>query len=300
MRNQYKRLDVFRCRHESHQGFGNVISAYHVLKEKACYPDGCIYFKWKCHRLERGLPCPRSFLHVGRKCTSCPEYHDEKVIKYPQLLLSPHEYQIFLKEFQEFELWLQSKKDRGVDFTGTIKAVKPRMIMNCSHGRTHLALQGFILVFKEGFVDLTPFEDTIYAILSPLQQSRLKLAEGDRLDLKATLHLDRGRLILNHVREVEIESKAGAKFWTLAEARQALLTGKILDDQYEKCLSCPHGSLVDIRETEIVSEGQKRRKLFCLKGILKPEYCIVRSSEEIYRLDHCQDEERQESKERLG
>lgn len=291
MKNQYKRLDVFRCRHESHQGFGNVVSAYHVLKEKRCYPNGCIYFKWKCRKLDRGLSCPRSYTHVGRKCSSCPEYYDEKVIKCPELLLSPREHQIFLKDFQEFELWLQGKKDRQVDFAGTIETVKPRVIMHCSNGHSRLSFQGFILVFKEGFVDLTPFEDTIYAILSPSQQTRLRLGEGDQLEFKAILHLDRGRLIMDRVRAVEIESKAEAQPWTLAEARQALLTGRILDDQYEKCLNCSHGSLVDVSEANTLPDGQKRRKLLCLKGVPGPEYCIVQAREEIYRINYCQDEE---------
>jgi len=296
MRNQYKRLDIFRCRHESHQGFGNVVSAYHVLKEKGCYPNGCIYFKWKCRKLDRGLACPKSYAHVGRKCTHCIEYFDEKIIKCPELLLSPEDYKLFLKGLRDFELWLYGKKDKQVDFTGVIKAVKPRFVMSCHNGRSRLSFQGFLLVFKEGFVDITHFEDTIYAILSPSQQTRFRLGEDDQLDLKATLRLDRGRLILDRVHGVEVEKKGSAKFWTLAEAQQALLAGKILDDQYEKCLNCSYGSLVDVQGSEsLPGGGQKRRNLLCLKGISNPEYCIVQAQEKlheqekIHEIDNCQE-----------
>jgi hypothetical protein len=292
MRNQYKRLDVFRCRHESHQGFANVVSAYHVLKEKGCYPNGCIYFKWKCRKLDRGGACPKSYAHVGKKCAHCMEYFDEKVIKCPELLLDAEEYKLFLKGFRDFEMWLCDKRDKQVDFTGVIKAVKPRFVMSCRNGRSNLSFQGFLLVFKEGFVDLTHFEDTIYAILSRSQQTRFRLGENDQLDMRATLRLDRGRLILDRVHGVEVEKKASVKSWTELEARQALLMGKILDEQYEKCLNCSYGSLVDVQEAESLPGGdRKRRKLLCLKGISTPEYCIVQAKEILHQIDHCQNAE---------
>ncbi|MEW5804289.1 MAG: hypothetical protein AB1847_19510 [bacterium] len=290
MRNQYKRLDVFRCRHESHQGFGNVVSAYHVLKEKGCYPHGCIYFKWKCHKLDRGISCPKTYTHVGRKCISCPEYFDEKIIKCPEVLLGPEDYEHFLKNFRDFEMWLYGKRDKQVDFTGEIKAVKPRFIMSCHNGHSRVSFQGFLVVFEKGFVDLTSFEDTIYAILSPSQQTRFRLGEGDQLDLRAILRIDRGRLVLDHVRAIEVERKVSAKSWTLAEARQVLLTSRILDTQCEKCLNCPHSSLVDVQRSDALPEGQKKRKLLCLKGMSTPEYCIIQAKEKLHQIDHCQNE----------
>jgi len=150
--------------------------------------------------------------------------------------------------------------------------------------------KGFLLVFQEVFIDLTFFEDTVYTILSSSQQSRLRLSEGDRLEFRAALRLDWGRLILDRVHGIEIEEKSTAKHWTVAEARQALLLGKVFEYQYEKCLNCPHGSLVDIRESDFSSPGQKRRKLFCLKGVSDPKYCIVQAEEKLSQVDCCMDE----------
>jgi len=222
MRNEYKRSDIFRCTHESHHGFGNVVSVYHVLKEKKCYPNGCIYFKWMCRKLNKGVPCPKSFKHVGRKCPSCPDYYDEKIIKRPHLLLNKKEYQDFLNDLENFQIWLHSKNNKEVECAGTIKSVKPRFIMAPHNQRFNLLLKGFLILFKEGFIDLTFFEDSFYAILSPLQQNRFQLGEGDKIEIRATLRIDRGRLILHRVRRVEVEEKTSLTFWTIREAKEAL------------------------------------------------------------------------------
>ncbi len=162
--------------------------------------------------------------------------------------------------------------------------------MNRHHERAQVWFKGFFLVFQEVSIDITLFEDTVYAILSPSQQSRLRLSEGDQLEFRAALRLDRGRLILDRVHGIEIEKKSTAKHWTVAEARQALLLGKVFEYQYEKCLNCPYGSLVDIQESDFPSPGQKRRKLFCLKGESDPKYCIVQAKEFFPRVDFCMDE----------
>ncbi|MGA1791229.1 MAG: hypothetical protein ACMUIM_07070, partial [bacterium] len=170
MRNQYKRLDVFRCTHESHQGFGHVVSAYHVLKEKACYPHGCVYFKWKCRKLNHKLPCPRSYEHVGKKCASCADYYDEKIVKRPKLLLSEKDYMDFLDDLRDFRIWLNARKGREADCAGTIRSVKPRFILHRHYDRNSLSVNGFLLTFEDGFIGLTHFEDPFYLLLNPSQQ----------------------------------------------------------------------------------------------------------------------------------
>ncbi|MGA1841768.1 MAG: hypothetical protein ACMUIU_14180 [bacterium] len=284
MINQYKRLDVFRCTHESHHSFGDMVSVYHVLKEKGCYPHGCVYFKWKCKKLDHKLPCPKSYEHVGKRCTSCANYYDEKIVKHPRLLLTQNDYRLFLDELRDFEIWLNSKKGKESSCAGTVSSVKPRFVLNRHYNRTSLSFKGFLLTFKEGFIGLIDFKDTFFALLSPSQQGRLRLSEGDRLEFRATLRLDRGRIILGRVRGIEIEEKGDAEPWTTIEARKALFLGKMSDHQYEKCIQCPYGSLVDIMETSTSQNkgsGNKRRKLLCLKGISKPKDCIVQASKDL-------------------
>ncbi|MGA1825892.1 MAG: hypothetical protein ACMUIP_14650 [bacterium] len=295
MKNHYKRSDIFRCTHESHHGFGNVVSVYHVLKEKKCYPDGCIYFKWLCKKLNKGIACPKSFKHVGRMCPSCPDYYDEKVFRHPELLLPEKEYDDFLKELENFKFWLDSKRGREIECSGTIKSVKPRFIMKPHNKRFNISLKGFLLVFDEGFIDLTHFEDIFFGNLSLWQQSRLRLGKGDRIEFCATLYLDRGRILLDRVRGIDIEEKAEAQYWSVQEAKQALLRCSTLEHQSEKCLNCSHSCLVDIMEPGSKDaghpqKGQKRRQLLCLKGVSAPEYCIEQAYEKLYQVDYCQDE----------
>jgi len=289
MINLYKRFDVFRCTHESHQGFGNIVSVYHVLREKGCYPHGCVYFKWRCRAFDQRLPCPRSYLHVGRKCASCGEYYDEKVIKHPQLLLSHPEYGCFLEALREFEGWLRMHTGKESNCIASITAVKPRFIVNNRYDRNRLSLQGFLLTFREGFIGLTHCEDVFYALVSPAQQGRLRLGGGDRIEFRGTLRLDRGRIILHHLRGIEVEEKGDDEAWTIVGARQARFLGRMYDHQYERCVHCPYGSLVDIQETSLSpGKGGRRRKLLCLKGIENPEYCIVQASQQLFCADSCQ------------
>jgi hypothetical protein len=225
---------------------------------------------------------------VRKKCVSCGEYYDEKVIKLPQLLLSQKDYQLFLDELRSFEIWLSSIKGKPINCAGTIKSVKPRFILNRHYNRNSLSFRGFLLSFQEGFIGLTHLDDIFFAILSPFQQSRLRLTQGDRLEFRAILRLDRGRIILDRVCGIEIEEKSQDKAWTVIEARNALLIGKIWDHQYEKCIQCPYGSLVDVSESPFYINEYRRRKLLCLKGISNPEYCIVQASQNLYQVDYCQ------------
>ena len=102
MRNPYKRLDIFRCKYYNHAKFDYKVSAYHVLRVKNCYPQGCLYFKWHCKLLNKGQSCIKGFQHVGKKCFGCKHYYDEKVNNQPELLISEEEYHFFLDELEEF------------------------------------------------------------------------------------------------------------------------------------------------------------------------------------------------------
>jgi hypothetical protein len=244
-----------------------------------------------CKKLDHKLPCPKSYEHVGKKCASCANYYDEKIIRHPKLLLTQNEYRIFLDDLRDFEIWLNSKKGKEASCAGTVQSVKPRFVLNRHYDRKSLSFKGFLLTFREGFIGLTDFKDAFFALLSPSQQSRLRLSQGDRLEFRATLRLDRGRIILNRVRGVDIEEKGDAEPWTIFEARKALFIGKMSDHQYEKCIQCPYGSLVDIMEASTSQNasqntgGHKRRKLLCLKGVSKPKYCIVQASQELCLAD---------------
>jgi hypothetical protein len=123
--NQYKRQNVFQCGHKAHFRFEKNVSVYHVLKEKKCHPEGCIYFLWKCRLLNKGHSCPKGYQHVGRNCFSCKNYFEEKITYQPEILLNKEEFENFQRELEEFENWLEGAIGKRVEFSGTVNSVKP-------------------------------------------------------------------------------------------------------------------------------------------------------------------------------
>ena len=271
--NHYKRQDVFKCVQQAHARFENKVSVYHVLKEKGCYPRGCIYFNWRCRKLNKGRSCPRKFKHVGRKCFGCKEFYDEKVINRPEVILSDEEFSKFMRDLGEFEAWLNSLKGMEVNLTGIIYSVKPRMRQVIQGKRGHIALSGFLLIFREAFIDLVKFEDLCYLTISKGLQAKYRFSKGDKVDLYARGSIDRGRLILKRPNRIEFDERGEGETWSWDKALVAARTATPIPHQLEKCFACDRGCLLDIIERTNVGERYKRQ-LFCLEGIKNPELCV--------------------------
>ncbi|MCK4427015.1 MAG: hypothetical protein KAW16_00875 [candidate division Zixibacteria bacterium] len=271
--NQYKRQDVFQCGHEAHFKFEKSVSVYHVLKEKRCYPEGCIYFLWKCKLLNKGHSCPKGYKHVGRNCFSCKNYFDEKISYQPEILLDKEEFENFQRELEEFEDWLQGAVGKRIEFSGTVNSVKPHFKKKRLGSKEILTFPGFLVSFKEGYLDRVFFKDHIFLTISRKTQENLKFAKGDKVEFEALLRTDKGRIILERIRHVEFLEKKREAFWNLSQAVVAKNTGTEFDCQPEKCLVCENGSLLDVVE----KDGQRSksyRHLFCLAGVTDPENCV--------------------------
>lgn len=272
MINQYKRLDVFSCNYESHAKFENKVSVYHVLKVKKCYPQGCIYFKWKCKLINKGKRCIKGYNYIGKNCFGCSYYYDIKVHSQPIIKLSQEKYQEFLEELQLFEDWLDEVVNNTVNFWGKIDVVKPRFSKMASSARNNLNLNGFTLIFREAYFDNTHFNDLCYAVISPERQQRLKFAAGDEVEFRATVELDRGRILLKRLRNVDFINRAQNHVWTYSDALVAKRTATFFEKQPAKCLTCAYGVLIDVYD-QSHTKHTKRRELFCLKGVKDPELC---------------------------
>jgi hypothetical protein len=266
--NQYKRHDIFKCVHQSHVNFEHRVSVYHVLKAKKCYPEGCIYFNWRCRRLNKGKPCSKKFKHVGKNCFNCKEFYDEKEILQPELLLSDVEYQKFIRNFNLFEDWLEELRGNEIDFSGTINSLKPSFYKNDNHRNSQLSFDGFLINFKEGYINLDHFNDLVYAKISSRMQHRYNFCKGDKVNFYARFNEKDGRIILSRLNRIDIDEKADNETWTESKAHLAKKTGTIIPVQYEKCLNCDKGSLLDI-----ISDSKRQRMLFCLEGIRDPHFC---------------------------
>jgi len=278
--NQYKRQDIFQCGHKAHFKFEKNVSVYHVLKEKGCYPEGCVYFLWKCMLLNKGHSCPKGYKHVGRNCFSCKNYFDEKISYQPEILLVKEEFEKFQRDLEEFEDWLQSAVGKRIEFSGTVNSVKPHFKKKRLGSKEILTFPGFLVSFKQGYLDRVFFQDHIFLTISRKTQENLKFAKGDKVEFEAILRTDKGRIILEKIRHVEFLEKKREGFWNSSEAIVAKNTGTELDCQPEKCLVCEKGCLLDVVEKD-GGHSKTYRHLFCLAGVTDPEACVYHLAKKI-------------------
>jgi hypothetical protein len=276
LKNPYKRTDIFVCLHESHHGFKNKISTYHILKEKQCFPQGCFYFLWRCKQLSKRSKCHRGYSHVGRKCFGCKDYYEEKIHNYPQLRITKEEYQNFIKEMDYFEDWLGENQNRDLEIAGTVSGVKPHFIRKVYPKANYLSFKGYILIFKEIFVGMERMEDPVYATISGNYFRRLRLGKGCRIEGLARLKTDRGRLILHHLKRIEIMSRGEDALWSEQSAMVAKETATEFFEQPEECVQCPYGALIDVEYLKDHHTASSR-SLFCLKGVRDYKDCYVRA-----------------------
>ena len=289
--NQWKRLDVFRCHHETHRRFENRVSVYHVLREKSCYPKGCIYYQWRCRMFNKGKKCPKGFHHVGKKCFSCKEYYDIKVMNVPRFVLPKEKEREFYDELERFEFWAQSKSGKEVGVSATVLAVKPWLTRIDHHHRTTLRFRGFLLVLQNALIDFQRFDDHLYLTVSTNVQNKHRFVPEDEVDFHATFTVDRGRIILKKVNRIEFGIRGDSKSLTSSEVWLSRMTGSTLPYQAEGCMACDQGVLIDVEKGE---EGSRRsRELFCLMGEENPALC----SYPAFR--HLQEEECQKDRDHL-
>lgn len=278
MRNPYKRLDVFRCNQEAHRHFGGRVSVYHVLKEKGCYPEGCLYFVWHCALMEKGRRCVRGYAYVGRNCPGCNHYLDEKVHLQPRRLLDEEAYGAFLEELEAFETWLESVEYKRVAVAGRVNSVKPWFVEVLGHQGRQFRLKGYILVFRRGFFGTQAFDDTFYVRVSEGQMRQFRFVRGQSVELLGEVRVDRGRVVVNSPKSIEAVPGPQDEAWQRDRALVAVKTATLQEGPPDPCHACRWGALADVEEHE-GREVHRSRRFYCLKGVVDPEACYVRMGE---------------------
>lgn len=287
MINPYKRSDVFKCKSSEHAKFEHHVSVYHVMRMKNCYPQGCLSFRWRCQLLNKGQRCLKGFNFVGRKCFGCRYYFDEKIHNFPTLLLSQEQYSQFLNELEEFEDWLETIQNKHLEIQGVVVSVKPGLTKIIHQHGSHLVLNGYFVHFKEAFIDRTHWEDHCYALIYPDQQERFRLAPGDKLEFRAKVSLNEGRLLFKKINGVEFLHRSNKPTWTNSQALVAKRTTIAFDHQPTKCLHCDQGMLVDVIDKSS-PQWERSRELFCLKAFPNPELCYYQIEQKLLEsIDQC-------------
>jgi len=142
------------------------------------------------------------------------------------------------------------------------------------HGKRHsIELSGFVLIFREAFIDLTKFEDLCYLTIGKGLQAKYQFSKGDKIDLYTRVSLDRGRLIFKRPNRIEFDERGLGEAWSWEEALVAARTASPIPYQMEKCFACERGCLLDTIERTNAGERYKRQ-LFCLEGTRDPQYCV--------------------------
>lgn len=287
MINPYKRLDIFKCKSMGHGKFENRVSVYHVLRVKSCYPQGCIYFLWRCQLLNKGQSCSKGYSHVGRNCFGCKHYFDEKIHNQPVLLISGDDYHQFLADLDEFEDWIDSLVDKQVDIQGTINTVKPALTKIIHHQGSHLNLNGYFLQFDEAFISTTHWEDHCYGLVYPDQHERFQFAPGDIIEFRARVELNQGRLVCKKINTIDFVHRSQTPTWTKSQALVVKYTIISYDHQSTKCFHCDQGVLVDVIDKSRPHQ-ERSRELFCLKSFPDPAVCYYSLEKKlIEEIDQC-------------
>lgn len=266
MQNLFKKTSTFKCVHDVHRHFKSEMSPYHVLVAKNCYPDGCVYFQWKCRLLAKQKSCFRNFKKVGRKCFNCKYFYEEKVHQYPEPMLTESEYAEFVDDFDEFFDWIQSLQKKRVLCEGTVTSVRPDLNVEVYNNHPKIILRGYLIGFQFGFIDNIHFEDSFYLRISTLSQNKLQIRSGDNIEFEATLILDRGRLKFVRPGRFQFFERGTAEPPKKSDSLVALNSATIQNGQPEKCLGCSKGILADLNGPE----AGPRRTIVCLMGM--PDY----------------------------
>lgn len=270
--NLYKRRDIFCCDQEAHKEFNGRVSVYHVLKEKKCYPQGCIYFIWHCILLQKGQRCIKGYNYVGKNCKGCTYYNEEKIHLQPSLSISNEAYNQFLEEFEAFESWLGKHEYRQVPVAGRIRTIKPWFERRIQSGETHTRVHGYILVIKNGYIGTDWFRDTLYIRVSEGLMQKYRFVPKMKLELRGELREDRGRIVIHKPKQIEVIKPGWGRPFTKDRALVGLKTGSTLDVQSDQCLDCRWGALIDVHD-QAKRQERRYRQLHCSKGVPDPVVC---------------------------
>ncbi len=282
MQNPYKRTDVFQCNLEAHRAFGGRVSVYHVLKEKHCYPQGCLYFEWHCTLLEKGSRCIHGYNYVGRNCRGCTYYLEEKIHLQPVLKISPETYAEFLETVESFDQWLEANRFRQRSISGRIHSIKPWIEETRHADGRHLRLLGYILVFKRGFIGMDAFDDTFYVRITERTMKSNHFLPKMKVEMTGEVLEDRGRIFIRKPGRFEILSRGWGRVMGRDAALVAMKTATYMEEQPDRCLGCRWGILVDVTD-QSGRETLKYRSLYCLKGVADPVQCYVDAEHRLKR-----------------
>ncbi len=283
--NPYKSKNIFVCRHEAHRDFEHRVSAWHVMHEKQCHPEGCIDFIWKCKLLNKGGTCHKGYQFVGSNCGQCRHYDEEKIQRYPELQVSDEKYQAFQHKCALFDDWLEDNIGRKLETGGRITDIRPNLVRRVDGRRSHLSQRGYLIRLQPAYIAHEGFEDALYLRISNNQQRRHGLAVYDSIECHGLIRFIRGRIVIEEPRRIFVDERGGQEPAAWDQAVLDRVNAVTLDGQPGRCLQCERGVLVDV-EDDSGRRGKRHRgpgrEMLCLEGIGRPQGCPYEIMREIH------------------
>jgi hypothetical protein len=252
------------------------------MEEKKCYPNGCVYFKWKCKDLAKKKKCHRNFTSVGKYCFSCKYFYAEKIHQYPDLIIEDRNK--FFEEYEKFCEWVTLNQNKTVFCEGTIYSVLPDFIAIKKNGKLKLEIKGFLITFNEGFIANQHFEDNFYLHVDIMLQNRLRLRPNDEIEFKAIFKEKKGKIELVAPRHFNFYLRGNDKPLLRSDLLVSLNTATTFNIQPDKCKKCVYSIIPNIQN----NRSGKNRVLICTKGIHEPENCMENLTNNKFYYEFCE------------
>ncbi|HPR64044.1 MAG TPA: hypothetical protein PK014_07450 [Thermoanaerobaculia bacterium] len=268
----------------SHARFSYTVSVHHVMEEKGCHPEGCIYLRWSCKKIQKQEKCPRGYRHAGRKCGGCQHFYDIKEAYRPELVLKGSARDDFFTHYRHFKWWVDEIEGTRVSFFGRVALLKPCYVKIVRKRGEFFRSRGLLAVFHKGYIGRTHFQDRLYLNLTRSESERLQIFEGQELEGEAQLSIDRGRFILSRPRRMAMAQQKQSSDHHYLDL-MLRIGSKTFRDQPERCVACSRGILVDVLDGE---DNQRflGRELLCLEGVASPKDCLI-GTDVKDRLERC-------------
>lgn len=272
-KNLFKRQDVFRCYYETHKKFSNVVSVWHILEERNCYPQGCISFYLKCKKILKGQRCGRGFKKPGKLCQSCKYLIEEKNHYIPKIILKEEEWKEFKFEYNKFLFWIKSQEQKTLKFYAKIESIKPYIKHIYYDKGSKFLLKGYFLILKWVYFENVFFDDMVFLYIPKNKIWKLKKLKSDEIEGFSNFSIFRGNLFLSNVKNLINVGKEEIFFREDMDVLLKLKLSSVFNNYQGKCFDCDKG-VPAVVENQTSLKFIPKREIICLEGYSHPSLCL--------------------------
>lgn len=277
-KNLFKRQDVFRCFYEQHKKFSNVVSVWHIMEKRKCYPQGCIGFYLKCKIILKGRRCSKGFKKPGNLCASCRFLIEEKNHYVPKIILNEKEWMDFKFKYNKFLFWIKSLNGKVLKFYAKVENIKPYITHIYFDRGSKFLLKGYFLLLKWAYIERDLFEDKLFLYIPVKKSWKLKKLTKNEIEGFGTFHLSNGNFFISNPKNLMSVKGEDLFFKEEKDLLLKLKFGSIFKIYQGKCFDCEKGIPIVV-ENQSHNKFLPKKEIICLEGYISPSTCL----NEIYK-----------------